>query len=140
MQLEKGKEMHLDPTQLLLDLDDEPIMVDQSYDLDPTGKVLVVDGKPKMKGGKELTLGAAVVTLALAQFEGEEKMSADKKMDRMELAEKFHKAILPVEITREELSEVLKLAEKGYGIVIFARIKRILVKAEAAKQELRAVN
>lgn len=132
--------MYVDPTQVLCDLDEKPILDGQSHDLDPEGKVVLIEGKPRLKGGKELTFGMLIVQLALAQFEGEEKMSGDKKMDRMELAEKFHKQMLPVEISREQRAEIEKLAEKGCGSLLYTRVKRILVKAEAEKQVAKTVN
>lgn len=124
--------MFVDPTLKILDPDQSEIMVEQSSDLDPDGKVVIVDGKPRMKGGKPMTFGYVAVSMLLAQFDGEEKLPGPKKMDRMELAEKLHGAVMPVEITNDHAQLILDLAAKGLTILTYGRVKQIVTAAEAA--------
>lgn len=146
--------MKIDPTQKILNLRNEEIMVGQSHDLAPVGNVLVVDGKelvivnanldgrivvvdgkPRMKGGKALTLGEAVLQLVVAQYEGDDKLSGTKKIERMELGELFLNENLPVEVSPDQAKMLIELAEKGLGVVEYTRVKRMVVAAEHAAAE-----
>lgn len=137
--------MFIDPTQKILDLDGNHIMIDQSHDLAPKGivvvidgkelhlqdsqnlegRIVVVDGKPRMKGGKPMTFGHVACTLLCAAFKGEEELPLDEKLKRGMLGLKLKEASMPVEIGVDDLSLIKKLAGKGCDIPTLTRIAAI---------------
>lgn len=146
--------MFIDPTEKLLDIDNEPIMVEQKLTLpdgaviarvggkqvvlDKDSKVIASDDKKFWSEGKPLTFGDMTVTIALSQLEGDDKLSGAKRMDRMELAEKFHKAVLPVEINNDQAKVLEELAEKTMPVLTFSRYVRIIRTAQAKKADAKS--
>lgn len=100
--------------------------------IDPTTKILNLDGEQIKDGDKPLTFGYVATTMLLAQFHGEENMPGPKKLDRFALAEKFHGAMMPVDIDNSQAELLLQLCEKGLPILTYGRMSRIIKAAQAA--------
>lgn len=100
--------------------------------LDPAQTILDLDGEEIMADGKPMTLGLLVVTVLMAQFEGEERLSGSAKLDRLGLAEKFHGAAAPVEIDNAQAELILALAEKGLTVLPYGRVARSIKAAQSA--------
>lgn len=99
--------------------------------IDPTQKILDLDGKEITADGKPMTFGYLAVSVLMAQFEGEEKLTGSAKLDRLTLAEKFHGATAPIELDNAQAELILALSEKGLTLLPYGRVARIIKAAQA---------
>lgn len=148
--------MKLDVTQKILDIRGKEMRVDESHDLAPAGRVLVldgkelsildgdldgrivlIDGKPRMKGGEPRTLGRSILDALVAGMKGDEELSGPKKSELGDLADRVYvatyKEFLPVELSPTEAETVLKRCEKYYLTEIYWRIDKMVAEAKAQK-------
>lgn len=121
--------MLVDFTQKILDIDNNPILVDQSTVLDPLGRVIIENGNPKMTGGKPLTLDIAVATALQNNYQDEQNLEPTMKLARFMLALKVYKSTTPVEVTIEELGYIKTVLNKQYGTLVYARAAKLLEKS-----------
>lgn len=113
--------MLVDFTQEILDLDNKQLLIDQYSCLDTNGNIIIVNGQPKMEGGRPLTLAIASADALQTPFKGEESLSGDKKLERFKLACKIHGEKLPIEVTPEEVVLIKDLISKKYAVVVYGR-------------------
>lgn len=118
--------MLIDFTQLITNMEGTALKVDQSSDLDKSGNVVIVDGNPRMTGGKDLTLGLACVNALQSNYQAETNLSESKKVERFVLACKIYDKSMPVDVTAEEIVEMKKVCHLMYGTLVYARVNNLL--------------
>lgn len=152
--------MFIDTQEQICDLDGKVMWVEQNHDLAPKGRVLVVDGKelilesaedldgrivlidgnPRMKGGKPMTFGYVAVLLLRRELKGDEQLTEAKKLDMWVLALKIHGKHLPVELSETETQVLLDRGALSLPKETFWGFSAIVRKARVAALEITKPN
>ena len=140
--------MLIDANLPLCNLDGQKIMIDQEPDLpegarvvnvagmpvvtDRDGNVVLAGREPPVKGGSALTFGKIAVIILQRELKGDDQLSEGKKYDLFDLALKFHKATLPVEISSDEARTLTERAAIALPKETFWPFAQAIKRASAA--------
>ena len=133
--------MKLDVTQEVTKLDGLPMMIDQEADtaLDEAGnaRILYLNGSPKMKGGKPLTLERIITDALLSDLDEDKNKTSSSKIERARLADRIYGAKLPVELKGEDATLITDRVSKVWlGALVVYRLDCAITKAKALEAEV----
>jgi hypothetical protein len=103
--------------------------------IDTTKVITNIDGEKLKLQAKEpgaqpedLTLGYVIVEALLTDYPNE-NLKPGAKIDRMDMAEKYHKVTLPVETKNDDAGLIKDLIAKRWGIIVTAQACRLIDKS-----------